>query len=36
MTRFAIAGAEIFDGTKPGTITRAFAGEDVGTIIYKD
>jgi len=27
---------QIINGTKPGTLTRALAGEDVGTIIYQD
>lgn len=27
---------QIIDGTKPGTLTRALAGEDVGSIIYSD
>ncbi len=27
---------QIINGLKPGLVTRALAGEDVGTIIYKD
>jgi molybdenum storage protein len=27
---------QVIDGTKPGNVTRALAGEDVGTIIYAD